>query len=256
MTLNRQLIGSFLVQHINIMQKQEGIGTMLKILKCGLLGLVFLAMATPALAEIEVSGDAYATISSMYLWRGFDLSEGDPVAQGGIDIGFNGFTLGFWSNYNLDNTKLDETDITIDYGFNATEQVAISIGHILYAVDGTETTGEIYTAVAVDSLLEPVLTLYYDYDEFAGDIFITAEVGHSIPLGDELDLSLGALASYYRNDDYNALHNLEISLGLGYALTEQLSIETLGIFSAPLSSKAKDAIDDEFMAALSLNLSF
>lgn len=229
---------------------------MLKALKYGLIGMVFLAMVTPALAEIEVSGDAYVSFSSMYLWRGFDLSEGDSVAQGGIDIGFNGFTLGFWSNYNLDNTKLDETDITLDYTFDATELVSISVGHILYAVDGTDTTGELYTAIALDTFLEPALTLYYDYDEFAGDIFVTAEIGHSLALSDALELSLGALASYYRNDDYNALHNAEFSLGLGYALTEQFGIEALGLFSTPLSSKAKDAIDDEFMAALTLNFSF
>lgn len=229
---------------------------MLKTLKCGFIGLVFLTMVTPALAEIEVSGDAYVSISSMYLWRGFDLSDGDPVAQGGLDISFKGFTLGFWSNYNLDKTQLDETDITLDYTFNASELVSVSVGHILYAVDGENTTGELYTGIALDTILSPALTLYYDYDEFAGDIFVTAEIGHAIALSEELDLGLGALASYSRNDDYNALHNAEFSLALGYALTQQLSIEALGIFSTPLSNKAKDVIDDEFMGALTLNFSF
>lgn len=233
---------------------------MLKMMKKCLLGLVLISLATvsTAAAEIEVSGDAYINVSSMYLWRGFDLSDGDAVSQAGMDISFKGFTLSFWSNYNIDNTKLDETDITLDYSFDVSELLSVSLGHILYAVDGAETTGELYTGVTFNTLLEPNLTIYYDYDEFAGDIFVTASVGHTFTVADGLDLSLGALASYYRNDDYKELHNAEFSVGLDYALTDQLSLGAGGIFSTPLSSEAKNIydIDDEFMAGVTLTLSF
>lgn len=231
---------------------------MVTLCKQGLAGLtlMMLVMVVPATAEIEVSGNAYIGVSSMYLWRGIDLSNGDPVAQAGMDIGFKGLTIGFWTNYRIEDTKLDETDITIDYGFDVTDMLSVNLGHILYAVDGYETTGELYGGVTFNTLLEPNLTLYYDYDEFAGDIFVTASVGHSLALADGLDLSLGALASYYRNDDYKELHNGEFSLGLDYGVTDQLSISAVGLYSTPLSSKARDAIDDEFMAGLSLNLSF
>ena len=192
----------------------------------------------------------------MYLWRGFDLSEGDPVVQGGIDISFKGFTLGFWGNYDIDDTKLNETNVILDYTFDASELLSVSLGHILYAVDGADTTGELYAGVTFNTLLEPNLTIYYDYDEFAGDIFVTASIGHSIAVAENLDLSLGALASYYRNDDYNELHNAEFSAGIDYALTDQITLGASGIFSTPISSQAKDAIDDEFMAGLTLTLSF
>lgn len=231
---------------------------MFKIMSMSLLGLVLLGlvMVSTAAAEIEVSGDAYVNVSSMYLWRGFDLSDGDAVSQAGTDISFKGFTLSFWSNYNIDDTKLDETDITLDYSFDLSDLFSVSLGHILYAVDGAETTGELYTGVTLNTLLEPTVTVYYDYDEFAGDIFVTASVGHTFAVVDKLDLSVGALASYYDNDDYNELHNAEFSAGIDYALTDQLSLGAAGIFSTPLSSEADDAIDDEFMGGLTLTLSF
>lgn len=231
---------------------------MLKIMSRLILGLVLvgMVMVSTAAAEIEVSGDAYINVSSMYLWRGFDLSDGDAVAQAGTDISFKGLTLSFWSNYNIDNTKLDETDITLDYSLDVSELMSVSLGHILYAVDGAETTGELYTGATFNTLLEPTLTVYYDYDEFAGDIFVTASVGHSVAVADNLDVSVGALASYYRNDDYKKLHNAEFSVGLDYALTDQLSLGAAGIFSTPLSNQAKDAIDDEFMGGLTLSLNF
>lgn len=233
---------------------------MLKIMSKGLLGLVLvgMVMASTAAAEIEVSGDAYINVSSMYLWRGFDLSNGDPVVQAGTDISFNGFTLGFWGNYDIDDTKLNETNVILDYTFDASDLLSVSLGHILYAVDGADTTGELYTGVTLNTLLEPTLTVYYDYDEFAGDIFVTVAVGHTFTVAENLDLSLGALASYYRNDDYKELHNAEFSAGIDYALTDQLSLGFSGIFSTPLSSEAKNIseIDDEFMAGLTLTLSF
>lgn len=234
---------------------------MLKIMSKFFLGLVLVGvvMVSTAAAEIEVSGDAYVNISSMYLWRGFDLSNGDPVVQAGTDISFNGFTLGFWGNYDIDTTNLNETNIVLDYTFDAGDLLSVSLGHILYALedaDGILTTGEVYAGVTFNTVLEPNLTLYYDYDEFDGDIFVTASVGHSVAVADNLDLSIGALASYMRSDAYNKLHNAEFSAGLDYALTDQVTLGASGIFSTPISSQAKDAIDDEFMAGLTLTLSF
>lgn len=231
---------------------------MVKMMIRGLLGVVLLGlvMVSTAAAEIEVTGEAHINVSSMYLWRGFDLSNGDPVIQGGIDIGFKGFTLGFWGNYDIDETKYNETNVVLDYTFDITDLFSVSLGHILYAVDGEDTTGELYAGIAVNTLLEPTLTVYYDYDEFAGDIFVTLSVGHTVAVVESLDLNVGALASYYRNDEYKRLHNAEFSVGLDYALTDQLSLGAAGIYSTPISRQARRAIDDEFMAGLTLTLSF
>jgi uncharacterized protein (TIGR02001 family) len=228
---------------------------MRKTVKLGLLGCLLLAMTTPAVAAIEVAGDAFISANSMYLWRGADLSDGDPVLQAGIDIGFKGFTLGFWSNYQLEDSYLDETDITIDYTFDLTERVALSLGNILYSVD-SENTSEVYLGVALNTYFDPTLTIYYDHDDFAGDIFVTASIGHDYELNSATALYVGTLISYADNDAYSKLHNAEFSFGVTYGLTEQLTLGAGGVVSTPLSSKANQVIDNEFMAGLALNLSF
>jgi len=218
--------------------------------------LVLISAVLPASAAIEVEGDAYLGVNSMYLWRGADLSNGDAVMQGGMDVSFKGFTLSYWSNYNLDLTELDETDIVVDYSTDLSESLSLSVGHILYAVENASDTSEVYVGLGLKSLLEPTLTVYYDYDEFAGDVFVTAAVGHSLSLGEGIDLGLGALVSYADNDAYSELHNYELSAGIDYALSEQLTLSPSVIFSSPISDEADLAIDDEFVAGLSLSLGF
>lgn len=228
----------------------------MKFLSHGIVALLLLVLGTPAMAAIEVEGDAYVNFSSMYLWRGYDLSSGDSVMQGGMDLSFKGLTLSYWSNYNLDSSTLDETDIVVDYSFDASELVSISLGHILYSVQGADDTSEVYAGVTLNTLLEPTLTAYYDYDEFSGDVFVTAAIGHSIDLQENLSLSIGALASYSDNDVYNALHNAEFSAGLDYTVIEQVTLSPAMVFSTPISDDADDVIDDEFMAGLTLAISF
>jgi len=228
----------------------------MKSLKFGLVALVLLVLATPAIAKVEVTGDAYVNYSSMYLWRGFDLSDGHAVAQGGMDISFKGLTLSYWSNYNFTNSVLDETDITVDYSFDAGEMVGISLGHILYSVQGFDDIGEVYAGVSLNTLLSPALKVYYDYDNEA--TYVAASIGHSLDLKEGLSLSLGALASYVDNDAYSDLHNAEFSAGLDYAVTDQISLSPAVVYSLPISDDAEDigGLDDELMGGLTLTFSF
>lgn len=228
----------------------------MKYLTHGIVALLLFVLVTPAMAAIEVEGDAYVNYSSMYLWRGADLSSGDPVMQGGMDISFKGLTLSYWSDYNLDSSTLDETDIVVDYSVDVSELVSISLGHILYSIQGADDSSEVYAGVSFATLLEPSLTAYYDYDEYAGDVFVTASIGHSFDLQEGLSLNLGALASYSDNETYSDLHNAEFSAGIDYTVIEQVTLSPSMVFSTPISDDADDVLDDEFMAGLTLTLSF
>ena len=59
-------------------------------------------LATPALAAIEVEGSAYVGYFDKYLWRGFDLSGGLPVVQGGVNLSAKGFV---WNTLVLSGTR-------------------------------------------------------------------------------------------------------------------------------------------------------
>ncbi len=222
--------------------------------------LVLTASVIPSTVfAVEVSGDVYGGISSMYLWRGDDLSAGEAVFQSGVDLSVKGLTFSYWSNYNQDN-GLDETDIVIDYTTDLSELVSVSIGNILYSVEGSD-TNEVYLGLGFNTLLAPELTVYYDTAAAAGDLFVTAAISHSFDLQEGLGLTIGGLVSYIDTAVVSDLHNFELSAGLDYAITEQLTISPSVIFSTPLSDDSDDlaygdGIDDEFMGGLTLTLSF
>jgi len=50
------------------------------------------AVAPAAVAEVSAS----ASISSSYLWRGYDLGQGDAALAADIVYSSNGFTAGMW----------------------------------------------------------------------------------------------------------------------------------------------------------------
>jgi uncharacterized protein (TIGR02001 family) len=228
-------------------------------------------LATPALAAIEVEGSAYVGYFDKYLWRGFDLSGGLPVVQGGVNLSAKGFTLGYWTNIQ---TKSDEgedyiggdsneTDITIDYTFSPLDKVSVSVGNIWYALDKPyDDTKEVYLGLALDVPLSPTLKVYYDYDQAdENGLFYTAAVSHSFDVVDKLSVGAAALVSY--NDesdasvgDYSDWHNYELSVSATYALTDQLSITPSFLFSSPISDDAKKAIDSEVLGGVTVSFSF
>ncbi|WP_303723059.1 TorF family putative porin [Malonomonas rubra] len=236
----------------------------MKFLAHGIIALLLFVLVSPAMAAIEIEGDAYVGISSMYLWRGFDLSDSDPVVQGGMDVSFKGFTLSYWSNLDLDSGELNETDYTIDYSFDPSEMVSLSVGNIFYALDGAKDTNEFYLGVSLNTILAPTLTVYYDYDEAdEAGMFYTLSIGHDLELAEGLSLSLGGLISYNQESDYaignyDDWHNYELSASADYAVTEQISVSPYVIFSDALSDDAEDiaGIEDECVGGLNLTISF
>jgi hypothetical protein len=219
-------------------------------------------------AAIEVEGDVYAGVFDKYLWRGFDLSDGRPVAQGGADLSSHGFTLSYWSNWQLKSSdeiasgEITETDIILDYSHDFGEMFSASIGDIWYSLDGAEDTNELYVSGTVNTLLSPTFTMYWDWDAADEEgLFFTADVSHSFDLMEGLALNLGALISYnlhsdYSIGDYAGWHNYELSAGFDYAPTDYLTISPSFTFSSGISDAAKAAIDTETLAGINLTLAF
>lgn len=233
-----------------------------------LVALLALSIAGQA-AAMEVSGDAYIGVFSKYLWRGFDLSGGLPVVQGGMDLSAKGVTLGYWSNYQTKNDpgtglragEVNETDITLDYT-KEIDKVSVSVGNIFYSLDGLNDTNELYLGVAIDTLLSPEFKVYYDYDEAdEAGLFYTLSIGHTIELAKGLGLNAGALVSYNQESDYSVgnysdWHNYELSASLDYSPMENLTITPSVIFSEGISDAAKANIDSQLVSGLNVSYSF
>lgn len=237
-----------------------------------LIGIVMAALVvcSPVMAEIEVEGDVYAGVYDKYLWRGFDLSGSEPVAQGGFDLTYKNYSLSYWTNVQLSSDSAEgyksgvatENDLTIDYSRDITELVSISVGNIYYILDGLDDTNELYLSASLSTILEPTLTVYYDWDEAdENGLYYTASIGHSFDLMENLSLSVGALVGYndesdYAVGDYSEWHNYEFSASAEYAVTDQLSVSPSFLYSSGISDEAKMAIDSEMVGGLTATLVF
>lgn len=234
------------------------------------LTLATVVASTSALAAIEVEGDAYLGVYDKYLWRGFDLSGGKPVAQGGVDLTSGAFSLSYWTNVQLSSDngeglksgEATENDFIIDYSRDITDLVSISVGNIYYMLDGLDDTNELYLTVSLSTILEPSASVYYDWDEAdETGLYYTVSVGHSFDLMEKLSLSVGALAGYnhesdYAVGDYSGWHNYELSTSAEYSITDQLSISPSLLFSSGICDDAKDAIDSEVLGGVAVTFTF
>ena len=234
------------------------------------LTLALVTVSTPAMAAIEVEGDAYVGVYDKYLWRGFDLSGSKTVAQGGVDLTAGNFSLSYWTNVQLSGDEGEgyksgeatENDIVIDYSRDINELVSISVGNIYYMLDGLDDTNELYFSAALSTILEPSVSVYYDWDEAEGDgLYFTASIGHTFELSEALGLNLGALVGYnqesdYAVGDYSDWHNYELSASIDYAVTDQVSVTPSFLFSEGISDEAKATIDSEMVAGVAVTLTF
>jgi len=230
--------------------------------------LATLVVSSPALAAIEVEGDAYIGVYDKYMWRGFDLSGSMPVAQGGVDLTSGNFTLSYWTNVQLSSDEglksgeATENDFVLDYSRDLNEMVSISVGDIYYMLDGMDDTHELYLTVGLSTILEPSVSVYYDWDEAdEAGLYYTASIGHSFDLMEKLSLSLGALVGYncesdYAVGNYSDWHNYELSASVDYAVTDQISVSPSFLFSEGISDEAKEVIDSEMMAGLAVTFTF
>jgi len=218
----------------------------------------------------DAAGDMYLGVYDKYLWRGFDLSGGQPVAQGGVDVTIGAVTVSYWSNLQLstdsgeglDAGEINETDLAIDYSRDINDLVSISVGNIFYALDGLEDTNELYAGVSFNTIASPSLTLYYDWDKAdETGVYISLGVEHSFELMDKLSVTPALAVNWNEESDYavgnySDWHNYEASLGVDYELTDDIAVSASYVFSSGLSDDAKLAIDSESQAGINVTLAF
>jgi len=204
----------------------------------------------------DTSGGASVDVMSNYVWRGQKLSN-SMVVQPSLGITYGGFGANLWANYDAGTKEHNETDLTVNFS-NSVEKFSYDVGYIYYALDGSGTDGsgndtqEIYMTVGYDVILNPSLTVYYDFDEGDG-AFIVASVSHGFELPQKMSLDVGGSVSYDAGntvmgtdadgDDINAFYNGDISASLTIPVTDALSVGPKIAYSFPLSTKAEDAIE-------------
>lgn len=256
------------------MKKEEGVMKKNLVVIFTVILTITIGMATVFAAGPDVSGTTSVGVFSNYVWRGQKLSN-SFVIQPSVGITYNGFGANLWANYDSDynnHGEHTETDLTLDYSFNY-DRLSFDAGYIYYGLEGADDTQEVYLSVSYDMLLNPTLTVYYDFDEGDGG-FVVASVGHDFQLPYKTTLSLGASASYNLNnkvmgydsggDDFSNFYNAELSASLSIPVFKAVTLEPSIAYSFPLSSDAEDALqgisddgdDDIIYGGVTITLSF
>ena len=136
-------------------------------------------------AEFHIQAD----FTSRYIWRGFDLNPyKKPVFQPSIEYEFgnSGFSLNVWMSFSFANKELNETDLTLTYTKELSDQFLLEVGLIHYGWYfapnfrfADDTSHEIYARVGMPEILcQPALTIYYDFTNGDG-FYVSLETGYS-----------------------------------------------------------------------------
>lgn len=191
------------------------------------------AIATPAIAN---EWSANAAVTSNYLWRGLEQTNGKAAISGGIDYAnASGFYAGSWvSNADWADGMTYELDFYAGFGGDINETISYDVGYIYYAYPD-ETTGdadfsEVYANVSVSGLTLGVAVLTDGEGADVGDT-IYASADYSFALANEAEIALH-LGSY--SGDWLAEDSVD------YGISISKSGFTLGASQTDLDGAAGD----------------
>lgn len=230
-----------------------------------------------ASAEEEMpTADLSVSLSSKYVWRGYELSKDSVVIQPSMTVGYKGFAFNLWGNLDADQDgglfdeeggNWNETDLTLSYD-GSVGMVGYSLGYIYYGLDGAEDSQELYAGISLDTIAAPSLTIYRDFDAYEG-WYINLGVSHSFKITDAVSLDLGGHVSYLAADDednvadpsdptsaYSDFHDGLLSISSTIAVTDNFSVTPELYVSFPLGSDASELIDDQVYGGVTLDFSF
>ena len=231
--------------------------------------------ATPA-GQNDWSFELDATYDGKYVWRGINAVD-DHVFQPSVSASKDGFTGSVWGNRDVTNVNgnvgdFTEIDYTLDYSW-AYDPLTLSVGAIYYAFPntGAPSTLELYSAVGLDTLLSPTLTVYGDVDEADG-AYASLSVGHTfedvwkpsdaVSLGVESSASVGYATSnfnsFYFGVDSSGFVDGALSVGCPLSLGEHWTVTPSLKYSFLIDDDLKSGVgnDDNLWAGLSLTFSF
>lgn len=244
-------------------------------------------IALAAIAPV-VYGASEITVDyvSAYVWRGQVLNSA-AVVQPGMTVETPvGLSLNAWGNMdatkkNEKGGKFNEIDLTANYSVPMGEDmpVALDLGVINYTFPylkedvegGADETTEIYASLGFDVIAAPALTVYYDVDNVNG-YYANLGIGHSFELTEMAALDLGASIGYadsaynkaYFGDsaDRAAFNDMNLSVGISYAVSEEITMGVAGTYTRLMDSDVRDAgkasygYKDHYYGGLSMAYAF
>jgi len=189
--------------------------------------------------DIVPSGSVTLDYYSRYVWRGQYLDR-DGVFQPGITLSAKGFSVGYWSNWDMvndDPLNSDESDYFVSYAYTW-DPVTITGGHTWYSFPGTSTSSkEFFVSLGVATWLSPVFTFYHDYED-GKDIgmghgnYYSLALSHTLPIYKPygISLTLGTTIGYIDHQWLNGKgFHFTPTAAINFPITKSLTISpTIG----------------------------
>jgi hypothetical protein len=225
----------------------------MKVKAIAIVSVVLLASALvlPGFASAgEMKGDLSIGYYSNYVWRGQTLS-GDWVVQPEVNLSYEGFGVGLWSNYDSETEEMNETDFILNYA-RSSDKINYEVGYMYYRIDEASDTQEFYLTVAHDSLLKPYASFFWDTQKGSGG-FLELGAGYSHPVTEGVSIDLGAdISMVFQNgalgrdengEEFTGLYNCDLSIGTTIPIVEMWSVEATAAYTFALSDDAEWAIE-------------
>jgi uncharacterized protein (TIGR02001 family) len=185
-----------------------------KLSSLALTGAVSLgAVAMPTIASAELSSDL--SISSMYLWRGQDVSAGNPAVSSSISYDFgNGFSVGTWASSEGASGSY-EVDLLASYAGKVGEfGYSIGVADYLYPQNAASLTdSDITEYILSGSYMDFSLTAYINTNQSGNDDYKYYS----------LDYSMGKVGLHYGMTSVGTSANEYSDINVSYALTDNLT---------------------------------
>jgi len=170
-------------------------------------------LAVPSIASADLSSDL--TISSMYLFRGQDISAGSPAVSSTVSYDFgNGFSAGAWAS---SEGVSGSYEIDLFVGYEGTvRDFGYSLGYVdyLYPQDPASLTKSDLTEYTLGgSYKDFSVTAYINTDSTASDDYKYYS----------LDYSLGKIGLHYGMTSVGTSADKYNDINASYALTDNLT---------------------------------
>lgn len=241
----------------------------------GISSVIIAGVVGASAADVDVGVD----FASAYVFRGATLNDGF-VAQPYLEAsGIGGFTIGTWSNFDLDDNaggspeggNFSEVDYYLSYDLPIeSDAVGVSVGYCEYmypraggsatvSADGTsadvtpvDADRELSLGLSFDAPLSPEVGIYYGIDGGIDKaLYIELGLGHEVELGEGVTGSIGGTLGFLDPDSGDSgISFAGISLGVSYGFLSagvQYIIET---------DKDVLSVDEDFVGTIGISGSF
>lgn len=222
-----------------------------------LICLVFVSYSAGASVDVKID------YMNRYIWRGFDLNpDNHYVVQPSFDFTFpeSRWSVNLWHSISSEDHELNEVDLTLNYDFETSHEVAISAGIVHYGWywaknfnQKNNTTIETYVSFTWEkSALSPTLSFYHDCKNGSG-LYTQLTLAKSIALSKTQNLEISSGIGCNQKQWINRSGFSDISLTASLPLTSGKATITpfVGV-SWPLMKEINPGVNREYWLGMSL----